>query len=354
LISIARCRGPLFVLVGLVIALGVADQLMKATLGSTARWLAGKEYPADRRVVAHAGERLAGIVGRGKTPGRVGLLLGQSTLEAGIDPAVLDAEAGLPLRWLNLYGVGGSINKIDDIAELVFASGLRPEVVVFAINPYMLVGIDYGRVRASERTNSGNWIKPWVWTLENRLVFNHVVQTAIHRARLALIKASGQGIDAMYPAAADPWAVIYPQHVAHRDASGLRSRMDYDRSIGWLDPANYNVTNSNATTLVKLVRRFRDEGTKVVIVLMPERSIFREAMPKEALDCLATINRDEFPGRPVPIVSLVDQVPDPLFLDLDHLDPEGRALCSKLVARRLHELISREPAPRDQGPNQTQ
>jgi hypothetical protein len=354
LISFARCRGPLIVLLGLAIALAVADQLMKVTLGSTARWLAGDEYPADRRVVAHAGERLAGIVGKGKEPGQVGLLLGQSTLECGIDPALLDAEADLPLRWLNLYGVGGSINKIDDIAELVFAGGLKPEVVVFAINPYMLVGIDYDRVRTSERASTGNWIKPWVWTLENRVVFNHVVQTAIHQARLAMIKASGQGIDAMYPAAADPWSVIYPRDKRHSDATQLRWRLDYNRSIGWLDPASYKVTNFNETTLVKLIRRFRDEGTKVVIVLMPERSIFREAIPSEALDCLATINRDAFADRPVPVVSLVDQVPDTLFLDLDHLDREGRAQCSKLVARHVHELLSGETIPKAQGPNQTQ
>jgi hypothetical protein len=188
-------------------------------------------------------------------------------------------------------------------------------------------------------------IKPWVWTLENRVVFNHVVQTSIHQARLALIKAMGQGIDAMYPAAADPWAVVYPRDGTHIEESRLRSRLEYDRSIGWLDPANYKVTSSNAATLVKLIRRFRDEGTKVVIVLMPERSFFREAIPREALDCLATINRDEFPGRPVPVVNLIDQVPDALFLDLDHLDRDGRSLCSKLVARRLHELVAGQPAP---------
>lgn len=339
---------------GLAVAVAVADLLLTSLVGPTSRWLPHGEYPADRGVLTMTGNRLVGADRALRREGAessstLGVLLGQSTLECGLDPAALDADDGLAIRWLNLFGKGGSVHKIGDIVDLLHASGMRPSVAVFAINPYMLVGNDYRRIREAEIRATNNRIKPWVWTWENRILANHLVQMAIHDARVRLFRASGLGLAPLFAPEPSPWETP-PVIREHRPAAELEDRLAYNRKIGWLDPRNYTTSGSNAVALADQIREFRAIGTEVVIVVLPLRSRFREALPPESRACLASIARDATPGRPVPIIDLEAALPDAMFLDLDHIDVEGRALCSRLLAARLRErlagTVQADPGPR--------
>jgi hypothetical protein len=352
-IELARYRGLALSGLALALALALVDLGLTALVGPASRWLPNGEYPADRSMITLAGRRLVGVerdlrrAGAEPSAG-LGLLLGQSTLECGVDAAVLEADDGLALRWLNLFGEGGSIHKIDELADLVFAGGIRPAVVALAINPYMIVGNDYGVIRSAELLATSNRIKPRVWTWDNRILANHLTLIAVHEGRVRLFGAFGLGLASLFTPHPRPWEVPQVKAPTHRTAPELESRLEYNRRIGWLDPKRYTPSASNAVALAGLIRRFHAVGSEVVIVEMPLRGPFRAALPPEARACIAAVARDADPGRPVPIIDLEDQVPDPLFLDLDHLDVDGRAVCSRHLAARLRDLLApaaSRPAP---------
>jgi hypothetical protein len=344
-IELTRYRALILAGAAVVAATAGVDLAMTGLVGPASRWLPHGDYPADRGIIASSGRKLV-AAGRslradGADPSTtLGLLLGQSTLECGVDPAALDADDGLAIRWLNLFGEGGSIHKIADIADLALASGLKPAAVVLAINPYFLVGNDYDVMRAVEAETTRNRVKPWVWTWDNRVLANHLVQVATHDARVRLARGLGLGLDALFAPEPRPWETETLRR-PHRPADELESRLAYNRRIGWLDPRRYGTSTSNAEALARLIRAFRSLGARVVIVEMPLRSTFRRALPPEARLAVEAVARDADPGHPVPIIDLEDEVSDDLFLDLDHLDPDGRVACTRLLADRLREALGR-------------
>lgn len=120
----------------------------------------------------------------------------------------------------------------------------------------------------------------------------------------------------------------------------LKSRLDYDRQIGWFAPGNYGEpADAGMSVLESLIRRHRDRGATIVLALMPERSPQREATPAEALGRIRSLNAGPFRDRPVPILDLRDAVPDADFHDLDHLAPPGSAIASRRLAEGLKSLL---------------
>ena len=351
MIDLTRYRGIAIAAAGLLACLVAGDATLTAAVGPASHWLPHGDYPADRSVLAAGGGRIAGAARDlrrdGAAPGkRFGVLLGQSTLECGIDPAGLDARDGLPYRWLNLFGEGGSIHKIDDLARLLFAVGPRPDLAVIAVNPYMLVGNNYDRVRGLEALATSNPFKPWVWTWENKVLVNYFAMMGVEEARQRLFRGAGLGVTALYPPDPAPWQLARrpAQHKGDRELIG---RLEYDRGLGWLDPKNYSAEASNSRALAGLIRDCRGRGIDVVLVLMPLRRMLREALPPESRACLEAIAREATPGRPVPIVDLESEVPDAMFIDLDHLNTDGRDLCTRRLAERLGRAIgSPAGAPR--------
>ena len=73
------------------------------------------------------------------------------------------------------------------------------------------------------------------------------------------------------------------------------------------------------------------------VVLMPEHSSLRERMPPEAMDALlGPLDRAFGDGSPS-IVDLRDSVPDSGFTDISHLNDEGRATFSPLLAEAIRQ-----------------
>ena len=350
MIDLRRYRGIAIGAAGLLVALVAVDATLTAAVGPASRWLPHGDYPADRSILAAGGGRIAGAARDLRRDGadprqRFGVLLGQSTLECGIDPAGLDAQDGLPYRWLNLFGEGGSVHKIDDLARLLFAVGPRPDLAVIAVNPYMLVGNSYDLMRGLESASTRNRYKPWVWTWENKVLANYFALMGVEAARQRIFRGAGLGVTALYPPDPAPWQISRPP-ARHKGDRELLGRLDYDRGLGWLDPRNYAPEASNARALAGLLRDCRGRSTDVVLVLMPLRRMLREALPPESRGRLAAIAREATPGRPVPIIDLESDVPDALFIDLDHLNADGRDLCTRRLAERLGRALGPASGPR--------
>lgn len=344
--EISRFRALALVLASVLAALAALDLATSATVGSLARFLPHDEVPTDRRAIETVGGRLAAVVAdrRGAAVSEpLGVLLGQSTLMNGVDPLVLDEHDGMPVRWVNLAGVGGSIHRINDLVDLLDFSGLKPEFAVVAINPFFLAGTPYAVGHDVRRRAAGplkTAIKEASWLLDNRTLANYLTRLADDRARMALFRRFGLGGDVLFRP--DP-----ARYLAHPLATSIyftaeqmRTRLEYDRAIGWFDPRRYTPEAGDAVALVRLIRHLRDSGARTCLVLMPEHSTFRAQSPPEARRCLDDLLDRDFRDDPVPVIDLEDKLPDTAFFDLDHLDPGGRAECSRMLGERLREQFA--------------
>jgi len=333
-----RLQGIAIALTGVLVAFATLNATLTVAVGPASRWLHHGENPTDWLVYDDVGGKLSAIARNGQagTERPIGILLGQSTLN-GIDPEELTRAVPDGPRWLNLSGVGGSINRIKDLSDLVEFSGTRPAEVVLGINPYMLAGTPYEATLDFQRRRSSTFrLKQAVWTWQNKDNVNHLFRQVLYQARMGLFRSTGHGADALFPPARDPW-VLPRQHVANRrlKPDELKERLDYNAGLGWYDPARYAATNSNSESLDALIRGWLARGAKVRVVLLPESSDQRAQMPAEARRLLESIVRDASGSAQVPIVDLGDTQPDDAFLDLDHLNPKGNAGTLALIAAAL-------------------
>ncbi|MGP0068108.1 MAG: hypothetical protein ACLQGP_31490 [Isosphaeraceae bacterium] len=348
---LSRYRGVALVVAAILLALGLLDLSLTAAVGFTGRFLPNREEPQDESAFTLAGGRISEVLSLPARPGigtetPLGVVLGLSSMRYAVDFGILAENDGLPLRWLNLGGWGRSINRICAISELLFLSDLRPNTVVICMNPYMLVGHDFGIERAETLKRTGNVIKPWIWVYDNRLVVNHLFRLAWHRAKVALFRWFEFGFPALYPAQRAPFE---PEQLSWRRSAvsekELPQAVDYFLRRGWFDAGRYTPDSSNGRSLVELVRENRARGAKVCIILMPEHSLLRGNTPLQALRCLEAINRANFLGDPVPVYDLRDRIPDPWFGDLDHVGFDARRPISIQVGECLRDFLSGHSAP---------
>lgn len=335
--NIRRYRGPMIAAGAIVATIVLLDLTLTLSIGSPARFLPHGESPTDFSVLDHAGSRIAGLIVEERSkkheePRPLAVFLGQSTLESGIDTTIVDA-AYPRYRWLNLFGLGGSVHRITDINELLIKSDLDPKMIVIAINPYMLVGSPYQAVRAAEFSMTRNRIKPWIWTIENRPLVNHFNRLILHRGRLAIFQSLKQGIDALYPAEPEPWVVSPPIPRSSYNQAELEAKLNYDKKLGWYDAVNYAETSSNWIDLKRIVEAWKRRGAIVSVILLPERTPMREHIPAEALALFNKLDSE------IPLIDLRASLSDSCFIDLDHINPEGRRMCSKIVGDALRERL---------------
>ena len=189
MLQLERYRGISVVAAGLLAFSAILDSSLTAVVGFSGRWLPNAEAPTDTTVYQVTGAKLTEMLARPEPLGvgtdhPLGVLLGQSSLGASVDAAVLEAHDGLPMRWLNLHGWGSSVNLVSDVSELLFLSGLKPNAVVIGINPYMLIGMNFPTQHAEIAVGEGKTLKPWIWVYNNRFVVNQGGRLLTHRIKL--------------------------------------------------------------------------------------------------------------------------------------------------------------------------
>ncbi len=350
MVQLSRYRGIAVVIGSLLITWTIVDLALTGLVGFTGRWLPHAEVPTDSQVYQVTGARISSMllhpepVGVG-TSSPLGVLFGQSSLGASVDSKVLEEHDGLSMRWLNLHGWGSSINLMTDVTELFFLSRLRPNVVVIAINPFMLIAADFPTQHALLAKQEGKRLKPWIWFYNNRYVLNHGSRLLTHRIKLGLCRMFGFSLRAIFPAQPELAAPGPRKRLPAESPAARAERLAWYQKFGWYDPGSYSPDSSNARSLVEVVRMSREIGAAVCIVLMPEHSAQRKKTPGEAIRCLAEINRINFPDHPVPVYDLRDAVADDLFVDVVHPGIDAMTPVSILVGRCVQDLISGRPAP---------
>jgi hypothetical protein len=350
MVDLSRYRGIAIVGAGLVVAFCLVDISLTAMLGFVGEWLPYGEHPSPDDSFARTGELLTGValspqkVGIG-TEVTLGVLLGQSTLGAAVDTKVLAEHDGAPIHWLNLHGWGASVNGIHDVYDLVPISGLRPNVVVIAMNPFMLVGIPLRDKHPYFIKKEGKKLKPWSWIWNNRTLVNEGLRINVHYLKIELCRAFGYGLSALYPAYPDPWHRPFNKRREVPESAKERAEsLEYSEHVGWFDASRYAPGSSNSRALIDIIQVARCAGSKVCIILLPEHSELRKRIPPEAVGCLAEINRLDFAADPVPVYDLRERLNDDQFSDVLHVHSRSMEPFSVMIADCVRDWLSGHPS----------
>jgi hypothetical protein len=352
----SRYRGPFAVALSVAAVLFVVNLALGALTGRSTKFLEiDGEKPTDWAIIEHVGSQLSAVVTQKKhedVETNLGVLLGQSTAEEGIDVEILDREMGLPLRWLGLCGSGGSLIKIDELAQLFYRSGLKPKVVLLVVGPEMLAGVPnppleepasfqaiLTSLKSRKLAEAKRQVQDRVWMARNSLFINHDFRHLLFQTRLQWLGYNGLNVDAIFPPDKEPWT-LQPAGPFERTPEKQAQQLEEYEAFGWFRPEKYTGEGENARALVDLIRRCRDLGSYVLLVMMPARSNMRQRLPAEARGAIRHLVVREFGDQAPSILDLWDVIPDEEFRDHLHVNWVGREKISRILAARLHDLLA--------------
>ena len=356
-----RLRGPLAALTAFVATLVVGGLSIRPAVAGRPRWLPEADSLCDVKAFKENLGRVAAAVREGEAArrGRLGVLVGSSSLDWGVDPARMPPiDAGPPMRWLSRSAMGSTIEDNARMASMALRAGLKPEVVVLALGPASLAS----RIRILDDPTTpdlpalrghvahrhpflvkedleGFLLIPWNRVFPNRSRIGRWARVALFDARLDLFAALGHGPEDFGPPARDPWSAPpwwtegyhVPPEILDKQFGGLSKDHVFEA-------ASYSSDSQNARNLVRLVRELRGAGAEVVIALFPEAGRRRVAAPPEFLRTTEEALHRAFGASAPPILDFRDAMPDDDFFDLSHLNPTGRAAFTDRLGRALLDL----------------
>lgn len=294
----------------------------------------GLDFVSDnrQRAVAAAAQLRDGIVDPDEP---WVLILGLSSASEGIVLEDLRGQGAGDSRYLALCGAGRNMQEVAIYADPLLESAVRPELAVFAISPFHLVDpppLGEGFIdNLKQRTTRIELLGLWFYSRRGDV--KHAVEVAVLAARHALFDVFDVRIEETGP---DPWREIVRMGMPQLEGEEeWQAKLRQYGLRGYYDPQRYLRSRDQAAALVGLVARFRERGSEVVIVLMPEHSTLREQIPPEALAALR--EPLETGGELPPIVDLRDAVPDSGFADISHMNEAGRLRFTPLLAAAIRE-----------------
>jgi len=281
------------------------------------------------------------------------VLLGLSTMREGVD--VHQIQEALPdFRWMNLGASGGSFFQLEYYSEALLHSTLAPRFAVLGIHPEWLSDPE-ARVQ-SQRTEDGS---PgmfraldifWSWRARNTL--GNLLRYESDAARRVLAERFGWAFPVLFPAGRhrtyqgdgkptpeDPWNAPRKYEDLHADAKRWAFLRRHAEKFGWFEAGAYDAAGTEAGHLSSLVRRLAAAGATVIVVLMPEHSSLRDAIPAEALEAMRKTLRAS--GVEIALIDHRSLVDDALFYDHAHLNYEGRRFYSERLSEALRPYTSR-------------
>ncbi len=217
------------------------------------------------------------------------------------------------MRWLSLFNNGGSMNKIADQADLLEALELRPAWVLIGFNLVMLADevepvepFDLARFAARDFGASPRGVsRAETAPARADLALNKPVSRRprrprrLYRFQTGLLRWFGEQIDVQFSPNPDPWTVSRPPLPATPS-----EQLKAWRRFGCFDPRNYSADGTQARALVQAVRTCRALNACVILIKMPESSVFRSLMPDDAEQRLQTTLETAFDTGTPPVLDL--------------------------------------------------
>ncbi len=364
MLDVNRLRATGLVLASIAMAIAGCAGLLLATLGRNPGTFLGSDWPTySLASYETSGGRISAFERAGGPGGsRWGAIVGASTLECGVSLEKLGPDQEQPLRWLSLNGKGSTGEDLVGMVNLLFQDGLHPEAVVLAINPGMLARnkdfladpesdaarfdpailvrhIGARRWRDVEKDVGALVVSGIDLALPQRLRVSYRLQYLIQQAKRYVCERLGQKCSAVFYPARELWTNRAEwANRAPLNESEIRRQLDGLTKRGWLDAGCYATGGSQIQALVGLSRRCAERKVKELIVLLPETSRSRSMVPREATLNLRLALNDALGSEAPPIIDLRDMLPDSMFLDLVHLNGEGR----DALTPRLRKILCDE------------
>jgi hypothetical protein len=337
-------------LVSVGVALGVVDLLLNVAFGVHPR---GTPPPFNPDAVTGFSGRIAAFE-QMESAGKVHddqlvAVLGISTVECDLDPTILDANDPDHRKWLVLGESGHNFTQLKLYSRPLLDSSLRPRLVVLGVHAFML--------RSTERDFSNDdapvapldhlrhhqvklLAKDLSWLERNHVRLEDESNLLVELGTDRLRRILGLPMYHWYPVDTHPgdcWTFL----------SGEKGTADWvtQQWEGFsriLIPEQFPPTNAQTQALASMVEQFRARGSEVICVLMPETSQLRHLAPPIAdtrfADTVAAIST---PQNPLRVIDLRGMMPDDVYFDYTHLNPEGRAqFCKELGARVSDQPIN--------------
>lgn len=268
---------------------------------------------------------------------RLVVILGLSSASEGVSVEQLaeaERQRGGTRRFLSLSGAGRNARELAIYARPLIDSELDADLVVLAINPFHLMDPS----NASRETTSV--LRQYTtlellfgWFAAKRGDLRHIFDMEVLRARTALFESLGNRVDERQ---LDPW-----RENTFMGMIGLTRPEQWQRKLqeygdrGYYDVANYANSRQQPAIAAALLQALESAGMPVIIVLMPEHSSLRQAIPAEALPVTLAKLRAHTDNIPR-VVDLRDAIADEHFNDISHMKAEGRAAFTAV----LEQLIS--------------
>lgn len=341
-LDLRRFRGLVPVVLGVCACLGLGHLALTAALGPEPSWLEDEAAP-DWSYYQLFGSQVAGADWeaehrREQFPARFGVLLGASTIQRGPLPAEVEARTGMPWLLLGVGGGTGAFSKIGRSLRVLEASGLRPDTLVLGLHPLWL------GLAAPEREASS--VLDALWFVRHQLEASNLMYEHMQRAREALSRELGAGTWAAFVPSPDPWHPPVEKPIVRKGtAAEVTKGLERHASLGRLEAKSYRRDSPRATELAALLGRLRALSRRVVVVLLPEHSVFRAAMPDEAARVLSD-TLESADGAAPELIDLRDSVRDEWFADTYHLTMDGRRALSALLSQELQTAVERAPGHR--------
>jgi hypothetical protein len=370
-VDLSRTRGPVIVLIATAIALGCYGLVVNAALGRHNLWLLERDNTNNippwidmgaGRILGVSRERETGL---GQAGGRLGILVGASTLQHGIDPSSLTAELGGRYRWSNVLTTGHP-TEFNLIVRLMYSHGLNPDVLVLVMNPSVMLPVanireeriwyDPGRLQDHIRRAEASYVKqdlvaitlvPWNLAFPYRGRVFTLASRSLFAAKVRMLESLGMGLEALYPPDPNPWSESTPRgYPSVLTEEAKREFLKGEENKGWFDPVRYRFDGPNFSLLVSLLRLAHAHGTKSFVVLVPESKRLRDALPPDAGERLTDTIR-EMLGSDAPIVlDFRDIAPEDEFEDPAHVNAAGITRFTRTLAEALKPYLeNRDSAP---------
>jgi hypothetical protein len=368
--DIRRLSGVAAVLLAVTVCLAGYGLILQSTIGRASSWITLRSQTFNVALSQEkVFQRLLGLkrelgTDRNASEGRLGLLFGASTLKQGVDPSILNVEVGGGYRWTQI-NVSGQAHETALVNRLTFEIGLKPKVVVLVVNPGILVAdanllaergwydpglfleyvkrrkIDSARAELATLT-----MVPWNLAFPYRGRVFTLVDRELFHAKLRMLKALGQGIEALATPEADPWLNEYPEGLIQAKPAGNESILKFIGYKGWFDPANYRADGPNFALLTEFFRLAHENQAKTFLVFVPESSMCRAKLPASAIDHFTHTLAETLDEAAPVIFDYREAAPDQDFIDVNHLSPEGRAHFSPRLAAAMRQSLGTGGPPK--------
>ncbi len=358
MIDLQRLRPYLRIGIGLALAVVLVDVALQwlgstPVLGWLPNMLAGSGFLEDsrQRVALATQEYEEGRVDRDQY---LCVITGLSNVREGIDLSVIAREAGVNCRCLGLAGAGGGMLDVARHAEVILTSSLRPDLVVIGIGPYQMldpqpkpVSKERGvpaMLRRFDLRHAAIAVRNGSWVYSRRIDVSLAVEDAVLDARARLFRDLQVRLKQPEGGTRSPWrAMTRAMGKEHYSEATLREELWSFESQGAFDLQKYARSSKAPATLVQIIKQFRERGTAVVVLLMPEHSWVRRRMPEDIARVVRDPLRQAFPEGTPPVLDLRDAVSDDGFVDLGHLNTRGSIDCSRLLAPELRRHFPCHP-----------